>query len=415
MSAFPRVLIVGASLAGLRTAEAVRAALPEARITLIGDEPHAPYNRPPLSKEAVTRLARDQDAADDVYETLRLRSRLSDADVRLGCGVTSVDAPNRTVTLGSGDVLPFDWLVAATGLRPRRLPMTGMKARRHVIRSFDDARRLAPALERGARLVVVGGGFIGCEIASTAAALGLSVTIVGAVPHLMHEALGPRVSQAMGTLHRAQGVAVVTGHSVAALEDGGDKVNVVLEDGRALQADLLVEAIGSLPNVEWLTGCGLNLSDGILCDADMRARGQARILAVGDVARFPNALFDATPRRVEHWCVPGQTARRAAQTIAAGTQGGQGDAPFAPMPSFWSVQNDLRLQSFGAPSLADASEVLTGNLGDLRQGPVVVEYHRNGAVIGILGLGASPQMLAPHQARLNAALMDNAKTVQQAL
>ncbi len=417
MTSAPKIVIVGASLAGLRTAEAVRAALPEAEIVLIGEEPYQPYNRPPLSKEALAQLARNGAGADAVFATVLLRSRLAGAgvDIRLGHAVTSVDAKERTVTLQTGEALHFDWLVAATGLRPRRLPMAGSKDRRHVMRRFDDALRLAPALTRGAAMVVVGGGFIGCEIASTATALGLSVTIVGAAPHLMHEALGPRVSQSMAILHRARGVDIVTGRSLAAVEEVGSRVNVVLDDGRALEADLIVEAIGSLPNVEWLTGCGLDLSDGILCGADLRAEGSERILAVGDVARFPNALFDATPRRIEHWCVPGQTARRAARTIAAATTGAPDTAPFAPMPSFWSVQHDIRLQSFGAPSLADSAEVLTGDLGDFDTGPVVVEYHRRGELIGVLGLGAPPHLLVPHQARLTATLTEVGKTAQQAL
>jgi len=400
MGAAPRITIVGASLAGLRTAEAVLALLPEAQVTLIGDEARVPYNRPPLSKEVPQALARDPVEAEAQFARLVLRSKIPEGAVQMRLGQAAVAVEGRAVRLADDTLVPGDWIVAASGLRPRRLALPGAEAHRHVLRSFDDALRLARDLRPGARMVVVGGGFIGCEIAATARKLGLHVTIVEPAPHPMQRALGPRVAGAMAALHRAHGVVVLTGRSVA----GITPEHVILDDGQALEAEVIVEAMGSHPNVEWLAGTGADLGDGVLVDDRMQAIGAARILAVGDLARFANPLFDAVPRRVEHWCVPGQTARRAAETIAAAELGLPQTHGFAPMPSFWSDQHGMRLQAFGAPALADACRVVEGDLTQIGRHPIIVEYLRDGAPVGVLGLGANPAALAAHRARLDAAL-----------
>lgn len=398
----PRIVIVGASLAGLRCAEAMKAALPQARIVLAGDEPHRPYNRPPLSKDAMEGLVAGGDAAQTVFDKLLLRCKLGpdDVEMRLGCAATGID--DGRVMLADGTRLKADWIVAATGLRPRRLPLKGAEDRRHVLRGIDDARRLAPALRPGARLVVIGGGFIGCEIAATARKLGLQVAIVEPAPQPMLRALGTRVAAAMAALHRANGVRIYTGRGVSAF--GPD--HVVLDDGDRLEADVIVEALGSLPNTGWLEGSGADLADGVLTDGRMVAAGMPNLLAVGDIARFPNPLFDDVPRRVEHWCVPGQTARRAAETVAALTAGTQPGARFAPMPSFWSDQYGLRVQSFGAPALADSQRVIEGDLSQIGRAPILVEYARAGRPVAVTGIGAPPAMLARHNARLTKLLTE---------
>lgn len=400
--AHPRIVVVGASLAGLRSAEAMKAALPDARVVLVGEEPHRPYNRPPLSKEAMEALANREGTAQTVFEKLLLRSKLDrDAvDLRLGCAATGIQ--DGRVVLADGTRLKADWIVAATGLRPRRLPLKGAEGRRHVLRGFEDAQRLAPALRPGARIVVIGGGFIGCEIASTARKLGLQVSIVEPAPQPMLRALGTRVAAAMAALHRAHGVRIYAGRSVSAF--GSD--HVVLDDGDRLEAEVIVEALGSLPNTGWLEGSGADLSDGVLTDGRMIAEGVPNLLAVGDVARFPNPLFDGVPRRVEHWCVPGQTAKRAAETVAALSAGQQPSARFAPMPSFWSDQYGIRVQSFGAPALADSQRVIEGDLSQIGAAPIIVEYIRSGRPVAVTGLGAPPAMLARHSARLTRALSE---------
>lgn len=397
----PRITIVGASLAGLRTAEAVAAALPGARITLIGDEALAPYNRPPLSKEALETLARSRCAEAEVFARLALRSKLGDAtDLRLGQAAVALEGT--TVRLADGTAVPGDRVIAATGLRPRRLALTGAEGRRHVLRSFADLRALAADLRPGARLVVIGGGFIGCEIAATARKLGLIVRLVEPAPQPMLRALGPRVAAAMAALHRVQGVDLYLGRSVA----GFDAAQVVLDDGQALEADAIVEALGSHPNVEWLAGAGADLTDGVLVDGALRAPGAPGLMAAGDVARFANPLFDAQARRIEHWCVPGQTARRVAEVLAAEARGEDPAPGFAPLPSFWSDQHGLRLQAFGAPFLADATRVVEGDLGLTGTAPVIVEYLREGRPVGVLGLGANPAALARHRAHLEATLAE---------
>lgn len=393
----PRVLIIGASLAGLRSAEAVLETVPDAQVTIVGDEPYAPYNRPPLSKEALEGLASGKAS----LQNLTLRHRLAEGAVtwRLGVRAVSVDARDRTVLLGDGEALPYDWMIAATGLRPRRLAVPEGDAR-YVLRSLDDATRLAAAMRPGARMLVVGAGFIGCELAATAVKLGLTVTVIEQQAQPMLAALGPRVSGAMADFHRAHGVDLRCGISVADVADGA----LILSDSSTIVADLIVEAAGSLPNVDWLHGAGLNLTDGILCDATLTAQGSDRILAVGDVARFPNVLFDTAPRRVEHWSIPGLTARRGAETIAAREAGAEPPARFAPLPSFWSDQHGLRLQSFGAPGLGDDLQVLEGDFATLGCEACLIEYRRAGQPVGILGLGAAPAALAQHRLRLESIL-----------
>ncbi|MCU0903483.1 MAG: FAD-dependent oxidoreductase [Tabrizicola sp.] len=389
----PRVLIIGASLAGLRSAEAVLTALPEAQVTLAGDEAHAPYNRPPLSKEALTWLV----AGDAALEKLAFRHRLAEGavDWRLGVRAEATDAQARTVRLSDGTVQGYDWLIAATGLRPRRMALPYGEGR-HVLRTWEDAARLALALRPGARMAVVGAGFIGCEVAATAVKLGLSATVIEPQAQPMLAALGSDVAAAMAAFHRAHGVDLRCGLMVT----GAEKDVLILSDGSRLEGDVIVEAVGSIPNVDWLEDTGLDLSNGILCDETLTARGSDRILAVGDVARFPNALFDAMPRRVEHWSIPGLTAKRAAETIAMRVAGAEPPARFAPLPSFWSDQHGLRLQSFGAPGLGDEIRVLEGTPARLGDTPCLIEYRRAGKMVGILGLGAAPAMLAQHRVRL---------------
>lgn len=400
----PHVVIVGASLAGLRTAEAVRAAMPDARLTVIGDEPHAPYNRPPLSKDVAEQLAgADAATCQAALDKLTFRHRLQGAgiDWRLGVAAIGLRSDAREVLLSDGGRVGYDWLVAASGLRPRRLPFAGAEDRRHVLRRFEDAVHLGAQLRPGARMLVVGAGFIGCEIAATAAHLGLSVTVIEPQAAPMCAALGPEVAAAMAAFHRARGIDLRCGVTVRGI---AGEVGLALSDGTTVTGDLLVEAVGSIPNVEWLADPALDLSNGVLTDATLTAVGSDRILAVGDLARFPNRLFSPEPRRVEHWCVPGQTARRAAETIAAREAGHEPAPDFAPLPSFWSDQHGMRLQSFGAPALADEIRVTQGALDRLGQEPCLVEYLRRGRLIGLLGLGLPPAQLAAQRPRLEAAL-----------
>lgn len=391
-----RVVVAGASMGGLRAAEQLRAAGYAGTITVVGAEPHMPYNRPPLSKEVL--------AGKESFESLAFRLRASCADVewRLGTTVTAARLDEHVVRLGTGAELTADGLVVATGMRPRRLRCPGPARGRHTVRTLDDARGLRAELARpGARVVVVGAGFIGCEVAATAVALGAAeVTVADPEPLPMLRPLGELLARALHRRHQERGVRFALGTGVTAFQ-GEDRVTgVVLEDGRVLPADVVVEAVGSIANTEWLEGNGLDLTDGVRTDGLLRAGGRPHVVAVGDVARFPNARYDGVPRRVEHWSIPGDTAKRAARTLAAHLAGQEPDPePFAPLPTFWSDQHDFRLQSFGAPALGvDDARVLEGDLAE----DVVVGYHAAGRLVGIVGLGGASVVAkaARHRAEL---------------
>jgi 3-phenylpropionate/trans-cinnamate dioxygenase ferredoxin reductase subunit len=440
------VAVVGAGLGGLRAAEQLRAAGHAGPITVIGAEPHMPYNRPPLSKELLAHELADADAtpgadADDLtalHQRVAFRHRASVADVafRLGVPVTAADLGAGELALADGSTVRFDGLVAAAGLRPRHLNVPGPAgpgSGRHVLRTLDDCASLRAGLRaalagpapagpapagaaagaegfRRPRVVVVGGGFVGCEVACTTLSLGCDVTVVEPVGPPMLRVLGDQVAKAIQRAHEQAGITFVIGQSVIAYA-GQDRVaGVVLAGGTdpgsahasgrlalagaVLPADLVVEAIGSIPNTEWLTGNGLDLTDGLLCDNTLSAVADAHpgapVTAVGDVARFPNPLFDDVPRRVEHWSMPTDTARRAAATLQARLEGSQVDPhSFRPLPYFWSDQGDLRLQSFGSPQLADDVAIAEGDLGDLDQG-LLATYHRRGRLVGSLAVNLPP-------------------------
>lgn len=404
----PRIAIAGASLGGLRTLEALaNAGFDPATIAIIGDEPHRPYNRPPLSKELVTDPKAEGIGAAFGRVAFRVRPELEAARWHLGIATTGLSLATRHVALADGTQVPFDVLVAATGLIPRRLPFAGAWADRIAVHKVEDSQRLRAALKPGARVVVAGGGFVGCEVAAVAAGIGCRVVLVsrGALP--MSRVLGAPFAAAMLALHRARGVEAVTGAQVAGIEThAGDRLAaVVLSTGDRLEADVLVEAIGSDPAVGWMAGNGLDLSDGLLCTNDLVVAGHDDLYAVGDIARFPNPLFDAVPRRVEHWCMPGFTARRVAEGIAARFLGKAApEKAFAPLPTFWSDQHGLRLQAFGLPALGDESEVLEGSLAGAQGilAGVAVGYRRAGKPVGVATVGLPPQQALRQRAFLSA-------------
>lgn len=386
------VVIVGASMGGLRAAEQLRARGFGGDLTLIGAEVHMPYNRPPLSKDVLAQHCDELDSTLDSWHrevAFRPRRITADATWRLGRAVTGSDLSTRTVTLDDGTVLGFDGLVIATGLRPRRLNLAGPQRGRHVIRSLDDAVGLRSELRPGATVVVVGGGFIGCETAATAARIGCTVHIVEPQPVLMSRPLGAGLGLALRRVHEHHGVTVHTGVGVAEVRaskhDPERLCGLLLSDGTALAADVLVESVGSHPNVEWLDGNGLDLSDGVLCDNHMRVVSRRGVVAVGDVARFPDPATGIAARRIEHWCIPTETAKRAAATLIADLDAKHDDADvFSPLPSFWSDQHDVRLQGYGSPAQADVTRVLEGTLDGVPPAGTVVGYYRDDVLVGVV-------------------------------
>jgi NADPH-dependent 2,4-dienoyl-CoA reductase/sulfur reductase-like enzyme len=368
------VVIVGASVAGVRTAEALRRRGFAGRITLIGAEPHLPYDRPPLSKAFLTGRAAEGDLA--LLDGERL-DRL-ELDLRLGERAVAVDLPARRVRLASGEPVPFGTAVIATGSLPRRLPAIDGWPGVHVLRTLDDATAVRAALAAGARVAVVGGGFIGAEVAWSARAQGLDVAMIDPVPALMARGLGPALGRVLAARHADQGVTLRLGRSVARAEGAGRVERLVLDDGSSLDADVVVVGIGVDPAVGWLAGSGLPVDGGLCCDACLRVSGTDSVYAVGDVARWPSARY-AGPVRLEHWTNAGETAL----AVAAAVTGAP--APFDPLPYVWSDQLGARVQVFGQVRPGDELVYVEG-------GPEEAEFVAasggDGTLQAVVALGA---------------------------
>lgn len=382
------VVIVGASMGGLRAAEALRRFGYAGPITAIGDEAYAPYNRPPLSKEVL--------ATEVSHEAVAFAQRPATADVNwvLGTRAESADLKHRTITDSSGQVHQYSALIIATGLRPKRLQVSNSElSGRHAVRTLDDAIALRAALVAGARVVILGAGFIGCEVAATARKLGCEVTVVAPGVHPIIRLLGLELSREIQRRQEAEGVRFKMKIAVSDLIGEGRVSGVLLDSGEELACDVFVEAIGSDTNTEWLEGSGLDLGDGVLTDNSMRAVKTDQsvcedVFAIGDVARFANPMFDEVARRVEHWNIPTDTAKRAGQVLAAKLSNGENwpsvlEEKFAPVPSFWSDQFEMHILAFGLLALADEVKLIHGDI----EADCVFGYYRAGAMVGVCGIG----------------------------
>lgn len=372
-----QVVIVGASLAGLRAAETLRQAGFDGEVTLVGAEPHLPYDRPPLSKQV---LAGEWEPdriglrPEEVYEELQL-------DLRLGRTAGSLDLGARRVVLDDGEPLPFDGLVIATGAVPRSLPGTPPLAGIHVLRTIDDCLAIRADLDAGPRrVVVVGAGFIGSEVAATARRRGIEVTILEALPVPLGRALGEEMGRVCAALHRDEGVDLRLGTGVDGFE-GAERVEAVrLADGSRVETDVVVVGIGVRPATDWLEGSGLTLRDGVVCDDRSAALGAPGVVAAGDVARWPNPLF-GEEMRVEHWTNAVEQGDAAARNLLAWARGEPGE-PFAPVPYFWSDQYDTKIQFVGRARPDDRVAVVKGSTAERK---FVAIYGRDGRIVGCLG------------------------------
>ena len=374
-----RVVVVGAGIAGLRAAEALRSAGYDGRLTLVGAEEEEPYDRPPLSKEVLTGTR----APEFAYLRDRAHFVQLDIDVLLGATAKSLDLSRRSVTV-DGSALPFDGLLIATGSAPRTLPAAERLEGVHVLRSLADARAVRAALEGSPRVVIVGAGFIGGEVAAAARGRGLEVTILEAQAAPLVRVLGEQMGAACAGLHRDHGVPVITGAAVAALEGDGRVERVRLADGSAIDADLVVVGIGVAPEVGWLAGSGLTLDDGVLCDAGLNA-GAPGVFAAGDAVRWPNRLFGVT-MRCEQWTNAVEQGRHAAANMLAGPDGA---APFAGSNYFWSDQYGIRIQFAGIPS-SDSVQLVSGDLGEHR---FLALYRGGERLVGALAMRAPRELM----------------------
>jgi NADPH-dependent 2,4-dienoyl-CoA reductase/sulfur reductase-like enzyme len=380
VTALQRIVVVGASLAGLRAAEALRDEGFDGTLTILGAESHRPYDRPPLSKGVLAGEATMDELLLRVPEDLQ-------AEWLLGDPATALDVGARIVRTQSGEQVPFDGLVIATGSVPRRLAALDPE-REGVfeLRTLDDSLALHKALRRASKLIIVGSGFIGVEVASSARRLGVEVEMVALDPPLA--LAGAVISDVCRALLLDHGVGLHIGRSVS--EIAGSVEGVVLDDGTPIAGDLVVVAVGARPFTDWLEGSGLLLEDGVVCDASLAAVGAERIVAAGDIARW--ATGGAT-LRIEHWTNAVEQGGAAARTLLHGSTP---DTVFSSVPSFWSDHLGTRVQSVGLPLLGDRVEIVAGSLEE-RQ--FVAASYRGDELVGATTYGMA-RALVPYRAAL---------------
>ncbi|TYB41063.1 NAD(P)/FAD-dependent oxidoreductase [Actinomadura chibensis] len=374
MATTPTYVIVGAGLAGGRAAGTLRAEGFDGRVVLVDAEPHPPYERPPLSKELI--LGTKQPADARVFPESFYRD--NDIDLLLGTGVARLDPARRRVELAGGGTIPADKVLLATGTRPRPLPVPGADLEGvHHLRTLDDAAAIRAALLAGGALVLVGGGFIGAELAASARALGNPVTMIELDDLPMRRVLGPGIAAPLTRLHRERGVRVLTRTGVERIEGdaAGRRVRrVVTTGGEAIDADLVVVGIGVRPNDELAARGGLDVGDGVRVDARC-VTSHPDVYAAGDVARHPNPVLGESVR-LEHF----QNAQD--QGIAAARSMLGKAEPYAPVPWFWSDQYDLNIQMSGHPRPTDAV-VWRGEPDEMR---FTACYLRDGVLVAAIGV-----------------------------
>lgn len=382
------IVIVGASLAGLRAAEALRAEGFTGAIRLVGGEDHLPYDRPPLSKQILSgawqpdRIVLQPDPVADLG-----------ADLLLATWATGLDPTRKVVTTSGGD-LDYDGCILATGSVVRTLPGQPDLAGIHTLRTVDDALALRADLDAvPSRVVVIGAGFIGSEVAATARGRGLDVTVLEGLPVPLRRGLGERMGLRMAQVHRDNGVDLRLDVTVQAIE-GEDRVQQVrLADGTVIPADVVVVAVGVRPATDWLQDCGLTVDDGVVCDERLVAG--PGIVAAGDLVRWPNRRF-ATHMRIEHWENAVEQGRAAALSLLHGPAA----EPFAPVPWFWSDQYDTKIQMAGWPGADAQVEVVEE---DESAGRLVALYGRDEKVVGVLGLNR-PRQVMQYRMKIEAGL-----------
>lgn len=392
------VVVVGASLAGLQAAQTLRRGDETMRITMVGDEPHLPYDRPPLSKHYL--------AGSWEEDKLRLRAAADPEalglDWKLGTRATALNLEARTITLAGGEDLAFDGLVIATGASPRRLPGSELDGV-HVLRTLDDATGLRSAFDaEPSHVVVIGAGFIGAEVAATARGRGLSVSMVEAADTPLARVLPTEAGEQITALHRAHGVDVHLGTGATIVGKNGKVTGVELDNGTTIDAEVVVIGIGVVPATDWLEGSGLTIDNGVVCDATCLAA--PGVVVAGDVARWPNERFGSELTRVEQWDNAVEQGGYVARRLVAWAADEEIDS-YTPVPWFWSDQYDRKIQLAGVPT--SRSELLQGSFEEQRF--VQIFLDDNGAFVGALTWNRPRQAIQSRQLITRGAPLDEVR------
>ena len=373
-----RLVIIGASLAGLRAGQAARAGGFDGELVMVGEERHLPYTRPPLSKELL--------AGEHEVERVQLPSDALQAQWRLGTAAAGLDRDRRRVVLADGEEIAYDRLIVATGSRARTWGGPGAELEGlHVLRRLDDALALRAAFDEQPRVAIVGAGFIGCEVAQTARKLGLDVTLIDIAPTPMLP-LGPELGRWCADLHRGHGVDLRLGTGVAELLGDGRVEGLRLTDGERIDAEVVLVGLGAAPNTEWLADSGLQLDPGLVCDATLTAAGDPDVLGAGDIVTWPHPLAGGEAIRIEHWTVAAEQGQLAGRNaLLAPGERARYDAP----PYFWSDQYDVKIQSLGMPGRADRLELLESSPDGRRH---VYAGERDGRLAGVIAINGARRL-----------------------
>ena len=373
-----RIVVVGGSLAGVHAAEALRERGYDGELTLVSAEAGLPYDRPPLSKE----LLLDGMTPEQLLLRPAPWYEAQGIELRLSTAARGIDADRGLLALTDGSDLSYDGMVIATGSAARRFP-SAAQTRVHVLRTLDDALELRPELIPGRHLVMIGGGFVGLEVAAVARGLGLDVTLIEGSPMPLARAFGTEIGSWYRELHEGNGVRLICGSSVQSLQDSPGGVTVTLSNGESLSADVVAAGIGATPAVEWLTGSPVKVANGVICTPELLT-SVPNIVAAGDVAAWRNPVFDEE-MRIEHWSNAVDQGRHAAATLL-----GERD-PFASVPYFWTDQHDKKMRFVGRT--AGATDIRIEEMSDDK---LVATLGRDGLLIGALTVCA-PRQLAKYK------------------